>query len=100
MFLSKRKQTKPPESDLDASVILELLIHADSCLEQASGSAMAARAYTLSANLCNARCRIIEQIYSLMHDRKQIVSLMTPAAQDLFRQFMERSTREVKDVEI
>lgn len=99
MMLLKRKQTNPPESDLQASEILELLINADSCLQNAASSAIDAKAFVLSAELHNARGRIIEQIFSLMHDRKEIVELMSLPAQALFKQFIDRSSRRRNDGE-
>lgn len=99
MILGNRKQINPPDSDLEASSILELLINADSCLKKAARSAMEAKAFTLSAEISNMRCQLVKQIYSLMHNRREIVQLMTPAAQELFRQFVDRSARRRNDVQ-
>lgn len=91
MILVKRKQTAPPDFEPDAYVILELLINADSCLQKAADSAIEAKAFTLSAELKRVSCRIVERIFSLMHERKLVAGLMSPAAQNLFKEFVERS---------
>src|SRR5687767_5733906 len=93
MLLGKRKYTNPPDSDLDASAILELLINADFCLQTAARSAIEAKAFTLSAELSNARRQVVEQIFALIRDRREIVRLMTPPAQNLFKEFIDCSER-------
>lgn len=97
MALSKLERINPPDSDFEAVEILELLLNADFCLQKAASSAMDAEAYTLSADLTNARTRIVEGIYSLIHNRNEIVELMAVPAQEQFKQFVDRNARRRND---